>query len=77
VWQQEIRPDLPQTPPQQALEVAGQLRVRVANAPRQHAGKVINMTISLGISDTARALYPTKHTGRNRVARHEPGMDAA
>lgn len=81
---------LPQTPTQQALEVAEQLRALVANAPLQHADKVINMTISLGISDAAdlatvpeamiqradRALYHAKRTGRNRVARHEPGMDA-
>ncbi|MBK8068406.1 MAG: GGDEF domain-containing protein [Rhodanobacteraceae bacterium] len=43
----------PQTPTQQALEVAEQLRALVAIAPPQHADKVINMTISLGISDAA------------------------
>ncbi|MBK8067465.1 MAG: diguanylate cyclase [Rhodanobacteraceae bacterium] len=81
---------LPQTPTQQALEVAEQLRALVANAPLQHADKVINMTISLGISDAAdlatvpeamiqradRALYHAKRTGRNKAACHEPGMDA-
>lgn len=82
---------MPQTSPLQAHQLAEQLRMLVANAPLPHGDGLIDMTISIGISDAVdpdatpetmiqqadRALYHAKHHGRNRVSTYESGMDSA
>ena len=72
---------LPDTAPEQALELAERLRDRVEHTPLQHAGQSIEITVSIGISAIAgtdpgidavlaradQALYQAKHAGRNAV----------
>ena len=82
---------LPQTPLAQAEQLAEQLRALLAGAPLQQGERLIDMTISIGISDSSdpqatpallieradRALYHAKRSGRNQVSVYQPSMDGA
>jgi two-component system, cell cycle response regulator len=79
---------MPQTNLQQALAIAERIRLAVAATPVDHAGKVIAMTISLGISgdihltqpytrealitQADKALYDAKRQGRDRAVLFDP-----
>lgn len=82
---------LPQTPLAQAEQLAEQLRALLAVAPLQQGERMIDMTMSIGISDSSdpqstpallieradRALYHAKRNGRNRVSVYQPAMDGS
>lgn len=72
---------LPQAPLQRACEIAERMRTTLADFPFVYDGKKMKVTISIGvverstqmedatalISDTDRALYKAKNSGRNQV----------
>lgn len=70
----------PETAPEEAMRLAGRLRLRLADRPVVLAdGQVLPVTVSLGLADGAgrgleeclaradQALYEAKHQGRNRI----------
>ncbi len=70
----------PETAPEEAMRLAGRLRLRLAERPVVLAdGQVLSVTVSLGLADGAgrgleeclaradQALYEAKHQGRDRI----------
>lgn len=61
---------LPQTPIEEALQIAERLRERVAGTPIAHAGGEINVTASLGVT----ALSPADEDFQATLKRADAGL---
>ncbi|MGP8306652.1 sensor domain-containing diguanylate cyclase [Vibrio sp. YIC-376] len=78
---------LPLTNTKKSVEIANRIRILIEKSPCLSSGKLVNLTVSIGVSsyreqvnfetlldEADKALYEAKHKGRNRVITYSDDM---